>query len=85
MSRTVGRVLGAALLWATLGTGAYAGETKAADAAETAGNKVGEAADKTAAEAKKGGRAVKRKTKKTLKSTGEAMENAGNQIDGPAR
>jgi hypothetical protein len=85
MSRTVQRVLVAALAWATLGSVAFAGETKAADAAEAAGNKIGEAADKTADEAKKVGRAVKSKTKKALKATGAAVEQAGNKIDGPAR
>jgi hypothetical protein len=85
MSRTSGRVLLAALAWATLGSVSYAGETKAADAAETAGNKVGEAADKTAAEAKKVGHEVKRKSKKAVKATEAAVEQSRNKIDGPAR
>jgi hypothetical protein len=81
-------VVGAALAaaaWLSLAAPVYADETKSAPAGETAGQKLDSATDKTAAEAKKVGSAVKSKTKKVLKQTGSALERGGNKIDGPAR
>ena len=68
--RAIGQALLAAVALATFGSFAYGGETK-----------VGEAADATAAEAKKVGRKTKHETKKALKSTGAALDRAGNRIE----
>jgi hypothetical protein len=71
----------AGVVFGALGSFAHGGETKAAQAAETAGDKVGEAADKTAAEANKAGRKVKRKTKKVVRQTGAALDSAADKIE----
>ena len=77
------QVLLVAVALATFGSLANGGETRAANAAEKAGARVGEAADATAAETKKVGHQIKRETKKSLKATGAALDRAGNKIEEP--
>ena len=74
-----------AVTFATSGSIALAGDSKADEALEHARAKVDDATDRTASSAKKLGSKVKRNSKKMAKDTGTAVRKTGDKIEDAAK